>query len=55
MSLDARVFGKGRAYVRDHRDAAFGVVAGERAPDAARASRRRRSVCFVVPVYHDPP
>ena len=35
VSLDANVFGKGRAYVCDHRDAAFGVVAGERAPDAA--------------------
>ena len=35
VSLDANVFGKGRAYVCDHRDAAFGVVAGERAPDAS--------------------
>ena len=35
VSLDANVFGKGRAYVCDHRDAAFGIVAGERAPDAA--------------------
>ena len=42
VSLDANVFGKGRAYVCDHRDAAFGVVAGERAPDAADVAARRR-------------
>ena len=35
VCVDANVFGKGRAYVCDHRDAAFGVVAGERMPDAS--------------------
>ena len=46
VALDANVFGKGRAYVCDHRDAAFGVVAGER--------RRAATILLMATRYIQP-